>query len=165
MKQHKWLLRGIIVLFAYLLFYILTSIFYILYQDNKFYLYTQKSDSNPVFYESRRKLLIKNLSLIDRFFVVGYHGGFVDGFEYKESWMKREDYEESRSLSFLNKIIQDQGICTLGGKEVSMYAYYYTYTLFGLPYNEYVITCNQVKITSPLGHVLKKEIIKPTKFN
>ncbi len=163
--KRKSLRRVILFLAVFVLFYLSTSIFYLLYKNGSLYLYSQKSDSTPIYYEARRKLLIKNLSFIDKFFVVGYHGGYVDGFEYKESWMKRNDYNESHDLPFLNKIIEDQGICKINGNEVNMYAYYYTYTFFGIPYNEYVITCKQVEITTPLSQIMNKKIIKQVLLN
>ncbi len=151
---------GLIVL-VFVVCYVITTVYYMYRDSGTLYLYSEKSDTDPILYDSRRKLLIKNLSFIDRLFVIGYHGGYVDGFEYKDTWMKHEDYNESDDLAFLNKIIENQGTCTLGGKEVSMYAYYYTYTFFGIPYNEYVITCKQVEIKSTIDYLLQRKSVRP----
>jgi hypothetical protein len=147
----------IVLILVFLVCYLLTTLYYIFNKGGRLYLYSEKSDSNPIFYESRRKLLIKNLSLIDRLFVIGYHGGYVDGLD---DLRNANTGKKNFDMDALKKRIDDQGTCTLSGKEVSMYAYYYTYTLFGMPYKEYVITCKQIEIKSPIDYLLQRKTVR-----
>lgn len=160
MKKKSQIKKNQLIIFVLSFFiaaYCVTTLYYKFHNNGMKYLYSQKSDASPVLYESRRIKLIKNLSLIDRILILGYSGGYVDSLDdLKKIDAGVYDFDKESVLKRINEL----GTCQLGGKTVSMYAYYDTYTLFGLPYKEFVITCKEVQSKSILDFLFNRANIK-----
>lgn len=149
----------LILITSFLTAHIATLLYYLVAENGQHSLFIKRT--NPDF-EVRRQLLLKNMSLADKLFTVGYTSGFVDNLKDMELAKQKEN--DDFYLSAQKNSIE-MGICEFNGKTVSMYAYYELRTTLGLQHKEYVITCKQVETRDIQDYLNNTSDSKQVKIN
>jgi hypothetical protein len=137
----------LILITSFLTAHLVTLFYYLVAENGQHSLFIKRTNQD---FEIRRQLLLKNMSLVDKLFTVGYTSGFVDNL--KDMELAEQKGNTNFYLS-AQKNAEKMGTCEFNGKTVSMYAYYELRTTLGLQHKEYVITCKQVETKDIKGYL------------
>jgi hypothetical protein len=104
------------------------------------YIYTPNPDAAM---EEIRQKVLKELTPIDRLFIVYYEPAYTD---HLSAYRNAEAKGDTDLMERFKEDIDKAGICELNNKQISPYIYVRTYTTLHWPYKKFTFDCNSADI-------------------